>query len=74
MTIDLPLSEFTQAQKLDLMETIWDDLSRDEKRLESPVWHESILQNRAKSLVEGTAKVSDWPQARDRIKHHVSCK
>lgn len=41
--IDLPLSQFTQAQKLDLMESLWDDLSRDEKKLESPAWHEAVL-------------------------------
>lgn len=27
--IELPLSQFTYAEKLYLLETIWDDLSRD---------------------------------------------
>jgi len=37
--VDLPLSQLTLAQKLDLMETLWTDLTRNEKTLESPAWH-----------------------------------
>jgi len=71
--IDLPLSQFTQAQKLDLMESIWDDLTRDEKTLESPAWHEAVLKDREKALAEGKATASDWEEAKDRIKKNVSC-
>jgi len=41
--IDLPLSQFTFAQKLDLMEAIWGDLAMDENTLESPAWHEATI-------------------------------
>lgn len=71
--IELPLSQFTQAQKLDLMESLWDDLSRDEKTLESPAWHEAVLKDREKALAEGKATVSDWEEAKDRIKRKVAC-
>ncbi len=37
--IELPLSQFTQAQKRDLTESLWDDV----KTLESPAWHEAVL-------------------------------
>ena len=42
----LPLSQFTLAQKLNLMEAIWHDLSRDEEHLESPAWHDEVLKDR----------------------------
>ena len=71
--INLPLSQFTQAQKLDLMEAIWDDLARDEKILESPAWHEAVLKDRDKALAEGKATVSDWEEAKDRINRKISC-
>ncbi|MFQ5456135.1 MAG: addiction module protein [Nitrospirota bacterium] len=71
--INLPLSQFTQAQKLDLMESIWDDLSRDEKTFESPAWHEAVLKDREQALAEGKATVSNWDEAKDRIKRNVSC-
>jgi hypothetical protein len=32
----LPLAGLSFSQKLDLMETLWADLARDEKKLESP--------------------------------------
>ena len=72
--IELPLSEFTYAQKLELLETIWDDLSRDEEKLESPSWHESILNERKEALSVGMLKNSDWTEAKERIKRNVSCR
>jgi hypothetical protein len=34
--VDLSVSRLSLAKKLDLMETLWADLSRDEKALKSP--------------------------------------
>lgn len=72
--IELPLSQFTHAQKLDLMETIWDDLSRDEKTFESPAWHEKVLKEREEALSTGKVKISDLEEAKERIKRNVSCR
>ena len=71
--VDLALSKLTLAQKLDLMEAIWDDLARHEKTLESPPWHEQILNDRDEALAAGKATVSDWEEAKDRIRKKVSC-
>ncbi len=46
------------------METIWDDLSRDEEKPESPSWHESIPNERKEALSGGTHKHSDWTEAK----------
>ncbi|MEW6262424.1 MAG: addiction module protein [Thermodesulfobacteriota bacterium] len=64
----LPLSRLSLAQKLDLMETLWADLTRDEKKLESPAWHEIVLRDRAEAFSVGKVTVSDWAQAKKRIK------
>jgi hypothetical protein len=71
--VDLPLSQLTLAQKLDLMETLWADLSRDEKTLNSPDWHQAVLKDREKELEDGSATVSEWKDAKVRIKRNVSC-
>ncbi|MDL2123639.1 MAG: addiction module protein [Deltaproteobacteria bacterium] len=71
--IDLPLSQFTFAQKLDLMEIIWGDLARDEKTLESSAWHEVVLRDRKKALAAGKITISDWEEAKDRIRKNISC-
>lgn len=66
--IDLPLSEPTLAQKLDLMEAIWDDLAKYDETLESPHWHEQVLKDRKEALATGKASVSEWEEAKDRIR------
>jgi len=34
--LDLPIEKLSLAQKLDLMEAIWDNLTKDDRTLESP--------------------------------------
>ena len=70
--VDLPLSQLSFAEKLDLMETLWADLTRDEKKLESPAWHEAVLKDREEALATGKVTVSDWEPAKRRIKKKVS--
>ena len=70
---ELPLSQLTFAQKLDIMEAIWDDLTRDEKSFESPAQHEDLLKDREEALSAGKLSVSDWEEAKVRIRKNVSC-
>jgi putative addiction module component (TIGR02574 family) len=72
--IDLPLSEFTFAQKLGLMEDVWGNLAMDEERLESPAWHKTVIEDRKRALAAGKTSTSDWEEAKDRIRKNVSCK
>ena len=37
------IQQLPRLEKLRLMETLWDDLSRDDAQLESPAWHETAL-------------------------------
>ena len=70
--VDLSLSELSFAQKLDLMEALWADLTRDENKFKSPAWHETVLKDREEAFVAGKATLSDWEQAKKRIKRKVS--
>ena len=72
--VELPLGELSLAQKLDLMEAIWNDLTKDERALESPDWHEAILRDREETLATGRSVISDWEEAKARIRKNVSCK
>ena len=71
---ELPLSQLTLAQKLDIMELIWEDLSSDEQNFKSPDWHEDVLKNREKAFKEGKISISEWSEAKKRIKRKVECK
>lgn len=70
--VDIPLSQLSFAQKLHLMETLWADLTKDEKTFKSPAWHKTILKDREKALEAGKVTVTDWEQAKKRIKRKVS--
>ena len=66
--IDIDIAQFSFAQKLELMETIWADLSRYEKALKSPAWHEAVLKDRGQAYASGKAPSADWEQSKKRIK------
>ena len=70
--IVLPLTKYSHAQKLELLETIWADLAGDEERFESPDWHEFVLKDREKALKNGKVKISEWGEAKERIKRNVT--
>jgi len=54
------------------METLWAELSRDEKNLESPAWHKTVLEDRKEAFKTGKVSASDWEQAKKRIRKNVS--
>jgi putative addiction module component (TIGR02574 family) len=62
--VALPLTRLSFSQKLDLMETLWADLARDEKKLESPDWHGAILKERGTAYAAGKLTASDREQAK----------
>jgi hypothetical protein len=70
--LDLPMSQLTLPQKLDLMESLWAELSRNEDALESPDWHEVVLKDREEAMAAGKATTSDWKKAKERIRHKAS--
>lgn len=71
--VGLSLSEYSYEQKLDLLEALWDDLVRNDTEFRSPDWHEEILKDRAEALSTDKIKVSDWENAKKRIRRNVSC-
>lgn len=68
MNIELPLKQMSLAEKLRIMELLWDDLCRQEKAPSSPDWHREILQTRAKRIEEGKSEFMDWNEAKNKIR------
>ena len=72
MSPKLPLNEMSLEEKLQAMEALWDDLSREPDRIESPGWHEDVLKETERRVESGEATFSDWEKAkvsvRDRLK------
>jgi len=72
--IHLPLQNYSQAQKLDLLETIWNDISKNEKEFKSPDWHEPILAECRRELGSGESELLDWSDdLKAKIKKDTLC-
>ena len=72
MPATLPLNEMTVIEKLQAMEALWEDLSRNAVVLESPEWHRDVLEAREKRIASGEARFTDWEQAKADIRKRVS--
>jgi hypothetical protein len=72
MSVTLPLNEMSLSEKLRVMEALWEDLSRNSDALDSPAWHETVLQDREKKIAAGEARFTDWEQAKADIRKRVS--
>ena len=68
MDIVLPLNEMTTADKLSLMELLWDDLCRTPENVPSPAWHGEVLAEREQLLREGKTQFSDFAEVEDRLR------
>lgn len=71
MSITLPLDKMTIAEKLEVMETLWRDLSRDESRFDSPAWHGEILRQREQQVAEGKEAYVAWDEAKRELRDRL---
>ncbi len=67
MSIELPLENMTVAEKIQLLETVWDNLCRHSGDVKSPEWHQEVLQERTQRLQSSKATVSSWSDAKARF-------
>lgn len=63
MHVHLPLDQMSLADKLEVMELLWSDLSRKPEQLPSPDWHKEELLERKRLADEGKLKFLDWETA-----------
>lgn len=71
MSKSLPLKEMTLQEKLSAMELLWDDLTRSPETIESPQWHETVLDDRRQRVAEGSARFQDWESAKAEIRNKI---
>lgn len=72
MPFKLPLTEMSLHEKLSAMESLWEDLARTPDAIESPAWHEGVLNERRQRAVEGTSQFIDWETAKADIRNKLS--
>jgi hypothetical protein len=59
------------ADKLETMETLWEDLSRHAGDIVVPDWHYAVLADREAAVREGTESFIDWEAAKDQLRNSV---
>jgi hypothetical protein len=64
MNVVLPLSEMTTAEKMALIETIWEDIEKHSEEPESPDWHAEVLADVERRIASGEDKVRDWEEVK----------
>ena len=57
----------TIAEKLRMMEELWDDLRARAEGVPVPQWHKDLLDERQQRIDAGEATFSDWESAKERI-------
>ena len=55
MTSTMQIEIMSRAEKLQAMESLWEDLSRTDAEVESPLWHRDVLK-------ETEARVAAWQE------------
>ena len=53
-TVDI--KKMSINERLQVMEALWDSLLEEEPELESPEWHQDILEDRKRKIKEGKAE------------------
>ena len=71
MELVLPLEKMSLAEKLQVMEAIWADLSRDEAEMQSPSWHGEILHDRDQKIKNGNEGLIDWETAKNKLREKL---
>ncbi len=72
MEINLPLKQMSIEQKIQLIETIWDDLCKRTDNIPSPNWHKDILDEREQKLKIGEDEFINWNIAKKKIRDSIS--
>lgn len=68
MTVTVPLDQMSSADKSELMEDLWENLSRKPEEVESPSWHGDVLRGREAALKSGEEQVLEWGEAKSRLR------
>lgn len=68
MTISLPPDEMTVEEKLQIIEMIWEDLSRNAKDVPPPASHGDVLAERQAALDAGQDHYEDWETVKEKLR------
>jgi len=62
--ITLEIDNMSRVEKLQTMETLWTDLSKDDSGIESPSWHQDALKETEQRASLGLEQPINWKNAK----------
>ena len=71
MTTTFQIQKLSRQEKLRFMETLWEDLSKDEAAIKSPAWHQDELRKTEIRLRTGEERILDWDVAKKRLRKRL---
>ena len=67
MSLTPPLDTLSVAEKVQLLESVWNNLCQKSGDVRSPEWHREVLEERKRRLASGEAKLVPWSEAKQRL-------
>lgn len=64
MLTTVQIEQMSRAEKLQVMEALWADLSKTEAEVESPAWHADVLRETEARVAAGEERITDWDTAK----------
>ena len=71
MAYTLPLTTMSVSEKIQMMETLWGNLTQQSQDITSPNWHQDLLLQREKSLENQQDHFVDWNEAKKQILNRI---
>lgn len=62
------IKDMSRDEQLLAMELLWQEISRDEEQVESPVWHKEVLEQRQAIIAEDSASYLTVDELKKRLR------
>ncbi len=63
----IDIDKLPPAEKLALIERLWESLARTPSDVPVPAWHERVLAERLEAIQNGNESFVDWDEAKKRL-------
>lgn len=65
------LDHLSKAEKLRMMDALWDDLTHDVEPFQSPAWHEDVLKETQQRVANGEVETLDWEKTKELLRNQL---
>jgi len=71
MTLAISLDQMTANEKLQLLEDLWANLTRNPEDMQSPAWHGDILRQREQRIADGSTCFYEIAEAKRAVRERL---